>query len=48
MAVRKFKPQHRGKDIKLLVLLKRLLHRYQKSLLYLESAQQVVATTLVK
>ena len=41
-------PQHRGKDIKLLVLLKRLLHRYQKSLLYLESAQQVVATTLVK
>ena len=41
-------PQHRGKDIKLLVLLKRLLHRYQKSLLYLENAQQVVATTLVK
>ena len=37
-------PQHRGKDIKLLVLSKKLLHGYQKSLLYLERNPQVVVT----
>ena len=37
-------PQHRGKDIKLLVLSKKLLHGYQKSLLYLERNPQVAVT----
>ena len=37
-------PQHRGRDTKLLVLLKKLLHRYQKNLLYMESVLQVVVT----
>ena len=41
-------PQHRGKDIKLLVLSKKLLHGYQKSLLYLVRNPQVVATTKVR
>ena len=41
-------PQHRGRDTKLLVLLKKLLHRYQKNLLYVESVLLVVVTTLVK
>ena len=40
--------QHRGKDIKLLVLSKKLLHGYQKSLLYLVRNPQVVATTKVR
>ena len=48
MAVRKFKPQHRGRDTKLLVLLKKLLHRYQKNLLYMESVLLVVVTTSVR
>ena len=39
-----FCPQHRGRDTKLLVLLKKLLHRYQKNLLYMESVLQVVVT----
>ena len=38
-------PQHRGRDTKLLVLLKKLLHRYQRNLLYMESVLQVVVTT---
>ena len=38
-------PQHRGRDTKLLVLLRKLLHRYQKNLLYAESVLQVVVTT---
>ena len=38
-------PQHRGRDTKLLVLLKKLLHRYQKNLLYMESVLLVVVTT---
>ena len=37
--------QHRGRDTKLLVLLKKLLHRYQKNLLYMESVLLVVVTT---
>ena len=40
--------QHRGKDTKLLVPLKRLLRGYQKSLLYLVRSLQVVATTKVR
>ena len=40
--------EHRGKDIKLLVLSKKLLHGYQKSLLYLVRNPQVVATTKVR
>ena len=40
--------KHRGKDIKLLVLSKKLLHGYQKSLLYLVRNPQVVATTKVR
>ncbi len=48
MAVRKFKPQHRGKDIKLLVLSKKLLHEYQKSLLYLVRNLPAVVTIQVK
>ena len=40
----KSRPQHRGRDTKLLVLLKKLLHRYQKNLLYMESVLQVVVT----
>ena len=38
-------PQHRGRDTKLLVLLKKLLHRYQKNLLYMESVLLVAVTT---
>ena len=41
-------PQLRGKDIKLLVLSKRLLHEYQKSLLYLVRNLPVVVTIPVK
>ena len=41
-------PQHRGKDIKLLVLSKKLLHGYQKSLLYLVRNPQVAVTTKVR
>lgn len=44
MAVRKLKPTTRVKDTRLLVLLKRLLHRYQKNLLYAENSQPAVAT----
>ena len=38
----------RGKTLKLLVLTKRLLHGYQKSLLYLVRNLQVVVTTKVR
>ena len=48
MAVRKFKPQHRGKDIKLLVLSKKLLHQYQKSLLYMVRNHLEVVTAKVR
>ena len=37
--------EHRGRDTKLLVLLKKLLHRYQKNLLYVESVLLVAVTT---
>ena len=37
-------PQHRGRDTKLLVLLRKLLHRYQKNLLCMVSVLQVVVT----
>ena len=40
--------ENRGKDIKLLVLSKKLLHEYQKSLLYLVRNLQVVVTTKVR
>ena len=39
---------NRGKDIKLLVLSKRLLHGYQKSLLYLVRNPQVAVTMSVR
>ena len=42
------KNKSRYKDIKLLVLSKKLLHGYQKSLLYLVRNPQVVATTKVR
>ncbi len=48
MAVRKFKPQHRGKDIKLLVPLRKLLRGYQKNLLFLARNLQVVVTAKVR
>ena len=40
--------EHRGKDIKLLVLSKKLLHGYQKSLLYLVRNPQVAVTMRVR
>ena len=48
MAVRKFKPTTPGKDIKLLVPLRKLLRGYQKNLLFLARNLQVVATAKVR
>lgn len=48
MAVRKFKPTTPGRDTKLLVRSKKLLHPYQKNLSFTVSASQAVATTLVR
>ena len=48
MAVRKFKPTTPGQRHKLLVLSKKLLHQYQKSLLYLVRNLPAVVTIQVK
>ena len=41
-------PQHRGKDIRLLVLSRKLLHQYQKSRLYMVKNHLAVVTTKVR
>ena len=41
-------PQHRGKDIKLLVPLRKLLRGYQKNLLFMARSLQVVVTAKVR
>ena len=49
MAVRKFKPTTPGQRHKIIgILSKKLLHEYQKSLLYLVRNLLVVVTILVK